>query len=307
MASKGDKTWKPTANDIVRMLAEKYGDVGRYAFMRELAPATGYDANTWIDAAVMHLWPSEQMRRIGFEVKVSRQDFLNELNQPNKNRWVRESFHEFYFVTGPNVIKTEAEVPTGDGWLLAQKSRIVTKITAQRNTTADMTDELIASMLRNIRKHSNLQLEKDEEKQRLKAYQSAVSEHLKSHWGVGIPLMHEIDGNHDAILQALKLCQMDDRIRQMIREADERLNEFRDSMIDGLYAYVAVASASLEKANHFNSHYKRAFNLDADDLMKLKRTRRRKANGRQVIAIDRRMDSAIKFILNEGAHQRGGK
>ncbi len=79
----------PTAEDIVAAL-RRYHAGDSWAFFAELRVGTGYDravdAEQRLDAWAMALWPSERYQRIAYEVKVSRSDFLAELQKPRKRR-----------------------------------------------------------------------------------------------------------------------------------------------------------------------------------------------------------------------------
>lgn len=65
---------------------------------------------------------------IGFEIKISRQDFKNELRDPDKREAVMRHCTQFYFVVPENLIHAR-EIPDGcglvyyrDGWMWVEKS-----------------------------------------------------------------------------------------------------------------------------------------------------------------------------------------
>lgn len=122
-------TYKPSpvsSKDIVKALARKYGDNGRsneWAFFSELRAGTGYkwgrgkrdhNPEQRLDAFVMNLWPSKQFIRIAFEIKVSRQDFLNEIKAPEKRATALKLSNQFYFVTPVGLVK-DHEIPDDCG------------------------------------------------------------------------------------------------------------------------------------------------------------------------------------------------
>lgn len=94
---------------------------GEWAVIFELQKGVGFQGTTGrIDAAVFGCWPSKGHHRLAFEVKRSRGDFLRELKQPEKRKWVEENFHETYFVVPAGLVKPE-EVPESWGLLAATK------------------------------------------------------------------------------------------------------------------------------------------------------------------------------------------
>jgi hypothetical protein len=100
-----------TAADVVRCLNAHYQERGWLAFA-ELRVGTGYgkDAETRLDYWAMEPLPSKRFRRVAFEIKVGRSDFLAELRQPLKRRRALLLSNEFYFITPPGLVKA-SELP----------------------------------------------------------------------------------------------------------------------------------------------------------------------------------------------------
>jgi len=69
----------------------------------------------------MDLWPSGKLSRYAFEIKVSRSDFLKELDQPDKRKWAMDISNEFWFVCAPDVAKN-SEIPEGCGLMVCSKN-----------------------------------------------------------------------------------------------------------------------------------------------------------------------------------------
>lgn len=140
---------KFTASDIVELLRDRYRP-DAYALLTEIPNATGASCNSRIDAAAFGLWPSKGLHRIGMEIKVSRADFLRELQDPKKNEWARKYFHEFWFVTGPKVVADVSEIPQGDGWMTVHGKALSIKRHANRRQDASMDDGFVASLARSM-------------------------------------------------------------------------------------------------------------------------------------------------------------
>jgi hypothetical protein len=144
------KTKTYTSAELVAMLRAKYSG-SAYVVLEQVANGTGSYCDSWIDATVFSLWPSNGIWRAACEVKVSRADFLKELSQPNKNQWAREHFDFFWYVVAPGVAKDD-EIPTGTGLMTVRGGglSIVKQAPRRENTSTD--NELIASFARSLDK-----------------------------------------------------------------------------------------------------------------------------------------------------------
>lgn len=86
---------------------------GEWAFFAELRIGTGYgkDAEQRLDAWAMNLWPSSSFRRVTYEIKISRGDFLRELREPLKRRAGLLVSNEFYFAAPKGLITVDSLPP----------------------------------------------------------------------------------------------------------------------------------------------------------------------------------------------------
>ena len=100
--------------DVLERLA--HGSKTEWLFLRELRVGTGFrnGSSQRLDAFALHCLPHLGMKRVCYEVKVSRSDFLNELKHPLKRRIGLRYSNEFYFVTPPGLLKTD-EIPVECG------------------------------------------------------------------------------------------------------------------------------------------------------------------------------------------------
>lgn len=145
-----------------------------WIFFRELRAGTGRrNASAQrLDAFALNSLPHTGMRRICYEVKVSRADFLGELKHPLKRRIGMRYSNEFYFVTPPGLMAIteipaecgliEAGVATPEEWktLISRQAGFFSydtersefcmiTIPAPWRDTPGPTWQLAASMLRN--------------------------------------------------------------------------------------------------------------------------------------------------------------
>jgi hypothetical protein len=87
-----------------------------WLFFRELRVGTGRQnsAAQRLDAFALNTLPHTAMKRVCYEVKTSRSDFLCELKHPLKRRIGMRYSNEFYFVT-PAALVNVAEIPAECG------------------------------------------------------------------------------------------------------------------------------------------------------------------------------------------------
>lgn len=87
-----------------------------WLFLRELRVGTGRRNNNLqrVDAFALNCLPHTGMKRICYEVKASRADFLTELRNPLKRRIGMRYSNEFYFVTPAGLVDV-TEIPAECG------------------------------------------------------------------------------------------------------------------------------------------------------------------------------------------------
>lgn len=148
-----------------------------WLFLRELRVGTGRRNNgaQRLDAFALNCLPHMRMKRVCYEVKCSRADYLTELKHPLKRRMGMRYSNEFYFVTPANMLDL-AEVPaecglieigtaTVDEWKQLMRRQAgffsfdpasgdycMMTIPAPWRDTPGPTWEMVAAMLRNQRR-----------------------------------------------------------------------------------------------------------------------------------------------------------
>ena len=107
-----------TASDLENMLRVKYsGDA--WAFFSQVASTTD-TAPRRCDGLAMSLWPSRGLHLHGFEIKVSRSDWLTEIQDPAKAAAFTKFCNFWWIVAPPGIVKLE-ELPAE--WGLQQVTR----------------------------------------------------------------------------------------------------------------------------------------------------------------------------------------
>jgi len=138
--------------DLERLIALRYPHP-EWAIIYELANGTGAKMSRAIDVAAFNCWPSKLDVRVAFEVKRSRNDFIKELNHPDKRAWCERYFHECYFVTHSGLVKP-SEVPEPWGLLEAPTSgtKLVRRAIAKHREPEDIPKHIWLAALRALSK-----------------------------------------------------------------------------------------------------------------------------------------------------------
>jgi len=95
-----------------------------WIFLRELRVGIGYHRNSAqrLDAFALNCYVHTSMKRVCYEIKTSRADFLCELKHPLKRRIGLRYSNEFYFVT-PGGLLDISEVPVEYGLIEIELAR----------------------------------------------------------------------------------------------------------------------------------------------------------------------------------------
>lgn len=133
---------------------------GEWVMLFELCTRTGgavvsrYHAlgENYIDAFAFNCWPSKNYCKEAFEIKVSRQDFKNELKQPSKNLLATIFSNKFYFVT-PQGMLNKGEIPRGSGLIeVKDTGEMFYAVKAPETEAVPMPNSMLMSALRNALK-----------------------------------------------------------------------------------------------------------------------------------------------------------
>jgi len=100
-----------TSSDLEEKLSYKFSTPA-WAFLPQVRNGTGYLRNTTrtADAIAMSLYPSRGLDLHGFEIKVSRTDWLGELKNPEKAEAIAQ-FCDYWWIVAPKEIINLDEVP----------------------------------------------------------------------------------------------------------------------------------------------------------------------------------------------------
>lgn len=132
----------PHARDMLR----KRFAPPEWAFMEEVAPATG-GGTRYADAVAMNLWRSRGYQVLGFEIKVSRGDWLRELKKPEKAEDIYRYCDQWWIVAPRGVVK-EGELPVNWGLFELREAGVWQAKAAPKLEATPLTKAFLASLMR---------------------------------------------------------------------------------------------------------------------------------------------------------------
>lgn len=135
-----------TAAEVRAALSARYC-APAWACFFEVANSTGAGATRSADAIAMSLYPSRGLLLHGFEIKVSRSDWLHELKQPDKSAAIQRYCDHWWIVTPPDIVK-EGELPPTWGHLILKGNGLNCAVQAPRLEREPWQPAFLAALLR---------------------------------------------------------------------------------------------------------------------------------------------------------------
>lgn len=159
------------------LLAKRYPSP-EFALMFEVAPRTG-GGSRYADAVAVGLWQSRGHVVHGFEIKVSRSDWLRELKKPEKAEESVFGYCDFWWIVAPADIINDGELPPTWGLLDVQANRLVQKVAAPRLTPKPITRPFFASLMRRGLEGLNATAERMQ-RQQIEAAHAQIDERVRT-------------------------------------------------------------------------------------------------------------------------------
>lgn len=128
--NKRSATSRLTTSEVTEALRNRYKPktehmvADKWAFIQEVRDDAGHRARRSCDAIAMGLWPSEGLHLHGHEIKVSRSDWLKELNDPGKATTFSRFCH-YWWIVAPAGIVVLDELPATWGLMVVNESHVV--------------------------------------------------------------------------------------------------------------------------------------------------------------------------------------
>lgn len=152
-----------TANELADLISQRHSG-SAWAFLREVPNGTGMAKTRSADAMAVSLWRSKGLNIYGYEIKVSRSDWLREIQQPEKAAAFSRYCHYWNVVAPAGVVRLE-EMPADWGLMEPAKNGLRVKKAATLRQPDPIDYHLLAGLLRAALKERGA----DEQEQALKA------------------------------------------------------------------------------------------------------------------------------------------
>lgn len=156
---------------IHEALAAKFSQP-HYITMFEVRDSTGFDSTRSADALSIAMYGTRGREITGFEIKISRSDWLRELKQPEKAEEIGKFCDWFYLVTNDDSIAKVEEIPTPWGWMVLKGSRLKVIKKPEKMKPLPLDRPMLCSLLYSVRQQCMAEIEKQ--------IQEAVTERVKS-------------------------------------------------------------------------------------------------------------------------------
>lgn len=138
---------KITAKDMEKYLAQRYCDSYEWVFLTQVRSSTG-SANRIADAMAFNMYGSTGYEIIGFEIKVSRSDWLSELKHMGKSDELMAYCDKWYLVVSDASIVQPGELPKNWGLLVLKDGKLKQTLKPVRTKTDPIPLHFMASILR---------------------------------------------------------------------------------------------------------------------------------------------------------------
>ena len=198
--------------EVFNLLRVKYPE-RQYALLSQVADATGAAQSRWADAIAFGLWPSRGLEIEGFEIKVSRSDWLSELNAPDKSAAIQRYCHRWWIVAGSRDIVRPDELPKTWGLIIPRGSGLETKVAAPLLKPKKVTRKFVVAVMRAHQYHQQGKRREILEELRREAQESARS------WA-----LHEAKRQIDQ--EVIELKQENQALKRQVTRANRMVEEY---------------------------------------------------------------------------------
>jgi hypothetical protein len=135
--------------EILAALRKRYA-APEYALLQQVRNGVGFERTTrTADAVAMSVWPSRGLLIHGFEIKVSRSDWLREKKTPDKAEEISRFCDRWWLVVGDETIVQDGELPASWGLMVPRGRALVVKVDAPEREALAPSKLFLAAILRN--------------------------------------------------------------------------------------------------------------------------------------------------------------
>lgn len=137
-----------TTSDRVRVALRKRFCQPEWNLFFEVRDATGFGGSRSADAVAMNCYPSRGLEICGFEIKVSRGDWLSELRSPAKSEPVQSYCDRWWIVAPADVVRVDELPVTWGMYEVTPRHELRVARDAPILTPVPITRTFVASMMR---------------------------------------------------------------------------------------------------------------------------------------------------------------
>lgn len=142
-----------TAEQLSALIRRRY-PTDEYAVLFEVRNATGFAASRSADAIVFSLWPSRGLEVSGFEIKVSRADWVKEMRNPAKAEEIAQYCDRWWLVVDDEKIVQAGELPPTWGMMAPKGDGLRVVREAQKLNSVALDRSFVAAVCRAAQSHS---------------------------------------------------------------------------------------------------------------------------------------------------------
>lgn len=146
-----------TAPDLEQALRARF-TAPEYAFLSQVRSGTGANYSRTCDGLAMSVWPSRGLLLLGFEIKISRQDWVKELREPAKAERFCRFCDRWYLVVSDEKIVQPGELPSTWGLMAPKGARLVVKTEAPPLQPEPISRTFLAALMRHLQEQNPAEL-----------------------------------------------------------------------------------------------------------------------------------------------------
>lgn len=231
---KGSRSAAPvrlvSADAVINALRLRY-EAPAWVMFENVANGTGSRADRWADALAMSVWPSRGLVLLGFEVKITRQGVLRELQNPRKADAVGSYCDFWWLAVGSEDIAKPDEIPPAWGLLAPVLNNGKTTMRVLKEATKLDAKPLDRGFLAAILRRAHERFDVNELRRNVRAeIYNEVSEQVHTNTGQ----QHEYE-----------ITQLRTRAETAEKEAEKARAQLRDALGSGYSPHVFHAAVDL--------------------------------------------------------------
>ena len=139
-----------SSNDLNNRLSERF-DSDAWIYLSDVRSATGFTREVrYADGLALGIWPSRGLEIQGFEIKVSRQDWKKELDNPKKSDEIARYCDKWWLVVRDNSIVPISELPKSWGLMIPRGKGLVVVQEAEKMEALPIDRSFMMSIIRHI-------------------------------------------------------------------------------------------------------------------------------------------------------------